>query len=173
MSAMTATTSEPAQLDASAGMLLTLLGRASTRLFTEALRPIGLKPRHLAALTRLRETPLTQQALGDLTRTDPTKLVGLLNDLERWGLIVRRRDPDDRRRHIVEISGCGRERLAEVDRLVAATDQRILGALDGDQQRLFLDLLGRIAAASRVAGTCTEMAVAADDDDADDCDGAA
>jgi DNA-binding MarR family transcriptional regulator len=115
-------------------MLLAVLGRASTRMFTETLQPIGLKPRHLAALTELRDVPLTQQVLSERTRTDPTKLVGLLNDLEGWMLVVRRRDPGDRRRHIVEISALGRERLAEVDTLVAATEDRILAGLDADQR---------------------------------------
>jgi DNA-binding MarR family transcriptional regulator len=148
-------------------MLLTVLGRLSTRLYTEALRPIGLKPRHLAALAELRESPLTQQALGEQTGTDPTKLVGLLNDLERWSLIVRRRSVDDRRRHIVEISPCGLARLAEVDRLVAATDQRILGELDASDQATLLALLGRLAAAGRVATGCPGVAAAHEEDEED------
>ncbi len=161
---MTAATSRT-PVEESVGLLLTLLGRASTRVFTDALRPIGLKPRHLAVLTELRETPLTQQALGEATQTDPTKLVGLLNDLERWSLIVRRRDPDDRRRHIVEISPCGRERLADVDRLVAVSDDRIVASLDPDQRAMLLQLLGQIAASARVATGCTAVAVSEEDGD--------
>jgi DNA-binding MarR family transcriptional regulator len=162
---MIATPSRAMQTDRSVGMLLTVLGRSSTRLFTEALRPIGLKPRHLSALTQLREAPLTQQALGERTHTDPTKLVGLLNDLERWALIVRRRDPDDRRRHIVEISACGLERLAEVDRLVAETDRRILDGLDADQQSALLALLEHVAASGSVSTGCTAAAAGEDDDE--------
>jgi DNA-binding MarR family transcriptional regulator len=160
----TSTPAAPAH-DVSAGMLLTLLGRASTRLFTEALRPIGLKPRHLAALNELRAGPLTQQLLGEATRTDPTKLVGLLNDLETWALVVRRRDPIDRRRHIVEISDCGRERLAEVDRLVAASDAHLTAGLDDGERATFLALLGRVAANGGIAPTCTAVAAVTDDDD--------
>jgi DNA-binding MarR family transcriptional regulator len=155
--------------DVSAGMLLTLLGRASTRLFTEALRPIGLKPRHLAALTELRDGPLTQQALGEATHTDPTKLVGLLNDLEEWALVVRRRDPIDRRRHIVEISACGRARLEEVDRLVAASDAHLTAGLDADERATFLALLGRVAANGGIAPTCSAVAAAEDGDDDEEC----
>ena len=162
---MTAAPTNTLPTDTSMGMLLAVLGRASTRVFTEALRPTGLKPRHLAALTELRNSPLTQQALGEATRTDPTKLVGLLNDLERWALIVRRRDPDDRRRHIVEISACGRERLAEVDRLVAASDDRLMAGLDAEQRAVLRELLGQVAVAAQVSTGCT--AAAADDDDDD------
>jgi len=150
----------------SVGMLLTVLGRASTRLFTDALRPIGLKPRHVAALNELRAAPLTQQALGEQTHTDPAKLVGLLNDLEGWSLVERRRDPADRRRHIVALSACGLARLAEVDRLVAAADGRLLDGLAPEQQALLLDLLGQIAARGGVVATCPLAAAAGEDDDA-------
>ena len=161
----------PPTTDGSVGMLLAVLGRASTRLFTEALRPTGLKPRHLAALTELRVAPLTQQTLGEVTGTDPTKLVGLLNDLERWNLIERRRDPGDRRRHIVEISPAGRERLAEVDRLVAATEERILAGLDGAQRSALRMLLDQIAVNGRVATGCVAVAAASEDDGDDFCPG--
>ena len=161
---MSATTSE-APTDVSVGMLLTALGRASSRLFTEALRPTGLKPRHLGALSELRAAPLTQQALGEATHTDPTKLVGLLNDLEGWTLIVRRRDPDDRRRHIVEISDCGRDRLAEVDRLVVASDERIMTPLDVHQRATLRALLVQLAAAGRVNAVCSALAAADDGED--------
>jgi DNA-binding MarR family transcriptional regulator len=146
-------------------MLLAVLGRASTRLFTESLRPTGLKPRHLAALNELRDRSLTQQALGELTRTDPTKLVGLLNDLERWSLIVRRRDPNDRRRHIVEISECGRGRLAEVDRLVASTEERILAGIGAEQRAVLRVLLEQVAVNGRVRLGCSAVADASDDAD--------
>jgi DNA-binding MarR family transcriptional regulator len=146
-------------------MLLTALGRASTRLVTLALRPVGLKPRHLAVLSILRDEPATQQALAESTNTDPTKLVGVLNDLERWALILRRRDPDDRRRHIVEISACGRGRLAEVDRLVAASDEHLLAALDPGQREALRGLLATMATAARVPTDCPSLAAVADGED--------
>jgi DNA-binding MarR family transcriptional regulator len=161
---MIAAAPPPTHAGGSVGMLLTVLGRASTRLFTEALRPIGLKPRHVAALNELRAAPLTQQALGEQTHTDPTKLVGLLNDLERWSLLERRRDPADRRRHIVAISDCGRARLAEVDRLVAVADQHLLDGLEPEQQSLLLGLLESVAARGGVPTGCPAAAAASDDE---------
>ena len=81
-----------------AGMLLVKIGRVAERWFTDALKPIGLTPRHLGVLLEVRARPTSQQALIDTIGVDPSKLVGLLNDLEADGLIVRRRDPEDRRR---------------------------------------------------------------------------
>src|SRR5436853_7892165 len=86
------------------GMLLVKLGRALQHGFNDALKPIELTPRHLQVLDELRQGPMSQQALADRVGADPTKLVGLLNDLEDRSLVLRRRDPVDRRRHIGENS---------------------------------------------------------------------
>jgi DNA-binding MarR family transcriptional regulator len=76
------------------------LGRAAQRRFNEVLKPSELTPRNHQVLDELREGPLSQQALADRAGVDPTKLVGLLNDLEARHLVLRRRDSVDRRRHI-------------------------------------------------------------------------
>src|ERR1700676_2272567 len=73
-----------------------------------ALEPIGLRPRHLVALTVLRDygSP-TQQALAAALQIDRTNLIGLLNELETEGLVLRRRSSEDRRRHFVELTDDG------------------------------------------------------------------
>ena len=55
-------------------------------------------------------SPIPQQELGELLCVDANNLVLLLNDLEAREFAFRRRDPADRRRHLVEITdeGCGR-----------------------------------------------------------------
>ena len=98
-----------------AGMLLVKIGRAAERWFTEELKPTGLTPKHVGVLFQVDACPTSQQALIDSIGVDPSKLVGILNDLEEEGLIVRRRDPDDRRRHIVELSKEGRSRLGAAE----------------------------------------------------------
>jgi MarR family transcriptional regulator, lower aerobic nicotinate degradation pathway regulator len=70
--------------------------------------PGGLRPRHLIGLKLLSEQgPAGQQGLADALCLDPSNVVVLLNELEERGLITRRRDPADRRRHIVELSSLG------------------------------------------------------------------
>ena len=81
------------------------------RMRSEAeLEPLGLRPRHLVALTVLRENGgvAGQQELAAELQMDRTNLVGLLNELEAEGLILRRRAAADRRRHIVELTAGGR-----------------------------------------------------------------
>ena len=105
-------------------MLLVKIGRAAERWFTEALKPSGLTPKHVGVLFEVDACPTSQQALIDSIGVDPSKLVGMLNDLEAEGLIVRRRDPDDRRRHIVEVSKEGRARLGAAERAKSARSKR-------------------------------------------------
>src|ERR671923_1292772 len=130
------TTAEPVRAalhyPPTAGMLLVKIGRFAERWFAEALKPSELTPKHVGVLLQVRAQPTSQQALIESVGVDPSKLVGLLNDLEAEGLIVRRRDPTDRRRHIVEVSKEGRARLATVERVANQVEQEFLAGLDED-----------------------------------------
>lgn len=107
------------------------------------------------ALTILREnTGCTQQALAGLLSMDRTNLVGLLNDLETEGLIARRRDADDRRRHLVELTADGETKLAQAEAAMAAAEDDVLGALDAGERDQLHDLLQR--ATSGHAVDCNE-----------------
>ncbi len=123
------------------GMLLVKLGRVVQRRFNDALKPSELTPRHLQVLDELRQGPMSQQALADRVGVDPTKLVGLLNDLEGKGLVVRRRDPVDRRRHIVENSRAGVARVDAALAAAAAVEDELLAALDAEQRAQLRELL--------------------------------
>jgi MarR family transcriptional regulator, lower aerobic nicotinate degradation pathway regulator len=145
-----------------AGMLLVKIGRAVERWFTEALKPSGLTPRHLGVLLQVRAHATSQQALIDSIGVDPSKLVGLLNDLEAEGLIVRRRDPDDRRRHIVEVSKKGRTQLAAAERAVAEVEERLFVGVDEKQRKQLLELLAQVADSSGVLEGCVDLLKLAD-----------
>jgi DNA-binding MarR family transcriptional regulator len=125
-------------------LLLAKLGKDIARQFGEALKPTDLTSVHLGVLHLLKQRPVNQQTLSDAIAVDPSKLVGLLNDLEERSLVVRRRHPMDRRRHIVEISELGRKRLADAERAAAVVEERLLAGLDADQRDQLRALLGHI-----------------------------
>src|SRR4030081_1558614 len=81
------------------------------RLRTEAvLAPLGLRPRHLVALTVLRHlSGSTQQSLATTLAMDGTNIVGLLNELEADKLIDRHPSPETRRLNVVELTEAGAE----------------------------------------------------------------
>jgi DNA-binding MarR family transcriptional regulator len=132
--------------------LLEYLARR-TRLGTEAvLAPLGLRPRHLVALTVLRvRGGSTQQALATTLAMDGTNIVGLLNELEADKLIERRRSPEDRRRHLVELTEAGAKQLAKAEAALAEVDDEVLGALDASQRETLYDLLQLAAAGTGVS----------------------
>jgi DNA-binding MarR family transcriptional regulator len=130
------------QLPHRSAALLDHLARRMRVRAEAALAPVGLRPRHLIALTVLRDHGgSTQQALSTTLQIDRTNLVGLLNDLESEGLIARRRSPEDRRRHIVELTEVGARRLAKAEFALAAVEDEVLCSLDIDQRELLYRLL--------------------------------
>jgi DNA-binding MarR family transcriptional regulator len=139
-----------------AGMLLLKIGKAAERRFEKALKPSGLSPRHLGVLFEVQACPTSQQALIETIGVDPSKLVGLLNDLEADGLIVRKRDPEDRRRHIVEVSAKGSARLEEAKKIAATVEEELLGGLDAGQRAELLALLAQVADSSGIFEGCVE-----------------
>jgi DNA-binding MarR family transcriptional regulator len=112
----------------------------------DVLAPLGIRSRHLVALTVLRELgETTQQALATRLLLDSTNVVGLLNDLEGQGLVERRRSPEDRRRHTVVLTAAGKKRLGEAEQLISSAEDEVLAPLDADERALLYRLLQRAA----------------------------
>lgn len=103
-----------------------------------------LRPRHLIALKLLAEHgPMTQHAVGTALSLDPSNVVGLLNELEERGLVTRRRDPADRRRHIVELSPAGSGELAQTYSQLGLVEDDLFKALTAQERGTLHDLLAR------------------------------
>src|SRR6476659_517958 len=147
----------PALPSTASSVLIAQLGRGLRPRIEQVIAPTGLRPRELLALQHLRERgPSAQQTLADLLRVDPSNLVGVLNELEDAGLIVRTRDRADRRRGIIELTGQGGRVLQELDRALHSIDDEVLAAL-GEGERAELNaLLAR--AADGAAASCGEPA---------------
>ncbi len=112
-------------------LLMIKLGRITLHRFSEALEPFGIRPRHVAALIELRDKgELTQQSLCGHLHLDPTNLVAILNDLEQRGYATRRRDPEDRRRHIVEVSKKGLAVIDRISEVMDAVEEELLADLE-------------------------------------------
>jgi DNA-binding MarR family transcriptional regulator len=130
----------PATATGSVG-LLTQLSRVIYRRATEEV--IGMRLKQLIALDHLREETCLQQGLGQMLMLDPNNCVLLLNDLDEMGWVERRRDPADRRRHLVEITPKGRRALEEAERKLESLEAEVLGNLSGDERVRLHDLLAK------------------------------
>jgi DNA-binding MarR family transcriptional regulator len=104
-------------------------------------------PQHHAVLSLLDEGTCTAQwMIADRLDYDRSQIVGLLDDLEERGLVMRKRDPADRRRHLVTLTPEGREKLAEMRALTKSLETEFLEPLDAGERRTRHDLLLRLAA---------------------------
>jgi DNA-binding MarR family transcriptional regulator len=146
-SAMVATKAEPDTGTLAGNRLLPLLehlARVGRRAGETTLAPGGLRPRHLIALRLLREAgPTSQQGLADSLSLDPSNVVGLLNELEERDLVTRRRDPADRRRHIVELSRRGEDELCLAYTRLRLVEDDVFSALSDAERATLYDLLVR------------------------------
>jgi DNA-binding MarR family transcriptional regulator len=70
----------------------------------------------------------------------------MLNDLEAAGWAQRRRDPDDRRRHVVEITASGRKALARAEQALDGLEEDVLDGLSADERATLRELLARAVA---------------------------
>lgn len=135
--------------------LLNHLSRVARREADALLDADGLRPRHVIALTLLRDHgAIPQQDLAEALRLDPSNLVGLLNDLEATGLVSRRRDAADRRRHIVQLAPSGQLALQETERRLSCVEDRVLGALSAEERDTLHSLLLRAAGDQLPAHAC-------------------
>lgn len=90
--------------------------------------------------------PCSQQALSEELRIDRSVMVGVCDELQREGLVLRERNPRDRRSYAVTITDRGRDRLAAAERTVPdfldGVFHPLTAAERGILQALLVKLLG-------------------------------
>ena len=122
--------------------LLVQLGLHGARRFGERLSPLGLEQRHAGMLLRLAVNQgRSQQALAEMVGVNATRMVFLVDELEKLGLVERRRNPADRRSHALYLTDEG---LAAVDRVRAVTEEHeaeFAAGLTGEQRAQLVALL--------------------------------
>jgi DNA-binding MarR family transcriptional regulator len=123
-------------------VLLTQLARVVYRRSTVEL--VGMRIRELGALAYLRDhQQASQNALAKALSIDANNCVLLLNDLEALHYVERRRDPIDRRRHLVELTTEGRVALERAELAQGSVEDEILAALSPEERSVLQRLLSR------------------------------
>src|SRR5438270_6749890 len=123
--------------------LVTQLSKALHRRSTDELLGMRLKP--YMTLGYIREHPgTTQSELENGLFMDANTVVLILNELEAAQFSVRRRDPQDRRRHIVELTSAGRRALDRADSARENLEDDLLAALSAEERKTLLKLVQRV-----------------------------
>jgi DNA-binding MarR family transcriptional regulator len=122
--------------------LLTRLAKQVYRRSTEDL--LGMHMRHLMALSYVRDhNGGPQQEIAEALCMDANNVVLLLNELEDRGYVSRRRDPSDRRRHLVDLTTVGSKALESAEHKQESIEDDVLQALDDEERATLWQLLGR------------------------------
>jgi DNA-binding MarR family transcriptional regulator len=121
-------------------LLLTRLSRAVYRRANEEV--LGMKMKEFVALSYLRHAPgIGQRELSDRLMLDANNTVLLLNGLEVRDFAERKRHPEDRRRHIVEITPDGVEALERAEQAMDSLEDDVLRGLSKDERATLRELL--------------------------------
>ena len=114
-------------------VLLTRLARAVY--LRSSVDLVGMNLRNMVVLAYLRDHPgASQQAMAEDLSMDSNTGVLVLNDLEDLEYAERRRDPSDRRRHLVDITDAGLEALERAEIAQGSIEDEILGGLSAAER---------------------------------------
>ncbi len=123
--------------------LLTQVHKALNRRTDEKL--LGMRFKLYMTLGYIRvHQGTTQQELESAMFIDANTVVLLLNELEAAQYSVRRRDPNDRRRHIVEITPAGRRALERADKARESLEDEVLQGFSVEDRNTLRRLLERV-----------------------------
>ncbi len=111
----------------------------------------GLQGREFAVASSIGAWPgLTPTDLAASLGMSPTTLSAVLKRLEERGMVRRTRDPDDRRRHVLELSAKGTRAWKKANERFPVWLARVRDEMEDDPAEL-LDALGRFEEALRRA----------------------
>ncbi|MBO0851965.1 MAG: MarR family transcriptional regulator [Pseudonocardia sp.] len=127
------------------GLALSRTAKATSAAFDDAMsRAGGSLSVWLILLALKTNRGASQRELADAVGIQGATLTHHLNGMESGGLVTRRRDPENRRVHIVELTEAGEalfERLVSVAR---EFDRRLRAGLAAEEIDAFTDVLGRL-----------------------------
>jgi DNA-binding MarR family transcriptional regulator len=137
---------EPGQRRQGAAFLLAQVGAHAAARFAELLAPLHLSPPHAGILRVLSKSAgLSQQGLASMLRMHPSRLVGLVDELETSGFVKRQENTDDRRTYALHLTDEGQAILGEIGRIAEEHQDSLLASLGKEEREQLADLLQRIA----------------------------
>src|SRR5229473_4783629 len=123
--------------------LLTQISKALHRRTTEEL--LGMRLKQFMLLGYVRDHGgVSQQELEKALLVDANGVVLLLNELEAAGFSIRRRDANDRRRHLVELTAAGRVAVERAEKARETLEDEVLAGFSQDERATLRRLMRRV-----------------------------
>jgi DNA-binding MarR family transcriptional regulator len=132
-------------LQATPGHLIRRAQQIAVSIFAEQLSSADITPVQFAILNALLGSPgIDQVSLAKRVAFDPATSGSVIGRLEAKGWVVRKADPNDRRRKLLVVTPAGVQALGLVQADVARIQEKILSPLTPQDQRQFVQLLSRL-----------------------------
>jgi MarR family transcriptional regulator for hemolysin len=129
------------------GLSLERAARVVSRAFDEALGEAGGSlPIWLVLLNLKIGRAANQRMLAEAVGVTEATLTHHLNAMEKAGLVTRRRDPDNRRVHLVELTEAGEAAFLRLREAAMAFDRRLRRGVSADDAATLEDVLSRLSA---------------------------
>ena len=127
------------------GLHLTRVSRAVSRAFDDALAEAGGSLPVWLVLISLKSGQLaSQRELAEAVGVQGATLTHHLDTMESAGLVTRRRDPQNRRLHLVELTPAGDALFVRMRDAATAFDQRLRAGLSQPEAAQLEELLARL-----------------------------
>lgn len=121
------------------GHLIRRLQQIALAIFAEETKPFGITTVQYAALKAIQASPgLDQIRLAGLIAYDRTTIGGVVERLEKKGLIERHVGPTDRRTRLLTLTAAGSQMLTDIEPAVIRVQARLLEPLDPDTRNCFM-----------------------------------
>ena len=121
-------------IEASVGFLLAKVYQRGYALFKSELDPYGITPQQFSLLAFLwLEDGLSQSELSGKTQIDRSTMGGLIDRLEKIGLVIRQPHPEDRRAYRIILTERGKELQPELCHLASKIRDQFTSPLSPDE----------------------------------------
>jgi DNA-binding MarR family transcriptional regulator len=150
--ALAAAVQEAAEQPLQQDLLLSLVGYNCRRawlsivpLFAERMEQYGLRTADFSVLSLLQANPnITQKRLSHAVNVSPPNLAILLDRLEERGLLVRQRNPLDKRSQTLALTPAGSRLCAMAEKTASELEQDATSMLTAGERAQLLALLQKI-----------------------------
>jgi DNA-binding MarR family transcriptional regulator len=141
------TNAPPGDASQRVGFLLAQVGAFAAGRFAQRLTALALQPSDVGILRLIAAEPgLSQRMLAARLGVGPSRVVVLIDELEKKSLVVRERSIQDRRNYELRLSEAGRHVMAQMREIGAAHENEIVNALRPHERETLAALLAKIAA---------------------------
>ena len=135
----------PFDIETSVGFLLAKAHQQLFARFRDLLAPHSITPQQFALLAFLwKQDRLSQVELTEKTDVDRTTLSGLIDRLEKLGLVIRQPHPTDRRAYLVTLTDAGLEIEALLTPIAMNLRKQISAGLDPGEYEQLCRLLKKL-----------------------------